>query len=132
MATFENTIKWLGEITPDIKFKNALQIANDYQETSDNYSNHNYVVLLLMQMIGVDSNGHWPDSFKKMAIDNIEFAYAMEQAGKSHGGHSCGIPGYEISMDDYKTKFIYNMPSHNKSMLTQRQADYKEILKPKP
>lgn len=81
-----------------------------------------------MEMIGVSENGYWPDNFKKMAADNQKFAFAMKYAGLTHGGHSCGIPGYEISMNEYYQKFIRG-DSTEEIDLKRRQDEYKESLK---
>lgn len=124
MSVYENTIKWLQKVAPDMKFADAHKIASDYQQNSIDHSQKNYVILLLMQMIGVDDNGYWPASFKQLAANNQEFAFAMKYAGLCHGGHSCGVPGYEISMKEYYQKFIRGNTTEEID-LKKRQEEYK-------
>lgn len=115
-------------IAPDMPFKSVCKLAEEAEQNSKDHSNKNYVLLLLLEMIGIDSNGHFPDWMKEKAANNIQFAYAMQQAGLCHGGHSCGVPGYEISMKEYYQKFIrsgFNIEAE----LKRRQDEYKESLK---
>jgi hypothetical protein len=81
-------------------------------------------------MIGVDSNGHFPDWAKEKAAGNIQFTYAMQQAGLCHGGHACGVPGYKISMDGYYQEFIRS-DVNVEIELKRRQDEYKEQIKTK-
>lgn len=124
MSVFENRIKQLQRIAPSMKFEDACKLAEEFEQHSLDVSRQNYVVLLLLEMIGVDSNGHFPEELKRKAIEKREYAFAIHEAGHCHGGHSCGIPGYSASMSHYYSLFL-----HNKFDLWDQLRQFQQTLK---
>lgn len=133
-SVFENHIKYLAKVCPDIPFKAAIAMAEKLQQNSDDLSRQNFALLSLLELVGISDTGHLPVDLVEKALDTADahtrrkYFYALWWAQGVHGGHSCGIPGYDISMKGYFDKYITGDSTTQRVIegFEQNQKDYRK------
>src|SRR5688572_27255112 len=127
MSVYENTMKMYQRIAPDMKFADAHRLSEEAQQNSTDHSQKNYAMLLFLEMIGVDDSGYFPKEFLEKGSVNQKYAWAIMELGRLHGAHSCGIPGMDISKEQYYQKFIRGNGT-TEFNISQEQKRWKEQL----
>lgn len=136
-SQYEMHIKQLYNVAPNMSFQTAHNMATEWEKQRDDAGAQSFTVLMLLEIMGINDNGWFPKevldrvSNEKDPAKRTMMEYALHTAGQCHGGHSCGIPGYEASIRDYNEKYIIGADRNIREVLKSYMESQNNVAKEK-
>jgi hypothetical protein len=124
----QRVLRMLNEEAPNMKLSKAMNHVKEYQELRDCRELAEFVIMMLLQALGMDSNG-WlrnKEVAERLKTADDKIWMAINEALKVHSGYSCSPFTPSNWADKIVKKFELDNPAYKNIKESQLKINFPE------